>query len=414
MTQFVSVHGKFSRRCDQGQEGDVMMEGKKPKTRKWITVNGQPFWSFPLSSYQRIFGSNWATSGRLEERSIILQKSTKEDSNEEEAVKSSFPTLERSGGVSFCIDLEHASVEEKNIPRRFMNQKRWDCIVRPQYKYACGIASLVGCWNYLYSTNGTGELPPLNQEEAMQILGFYPPYADIRFGPFTGNMTLIKWFNTLNSHFKVDGGADYWWGPPNRHKFWSKTGEQMRDQFAMGLQTDDMSFIYHCWNHYIVPVGFEFTHKGHEEAGRLTSSDEDEMWVYLADSSGTNPPITLTKFEHIHMDILCQKPFLLNIRHLERGILFKKKNGDLEEEDVEPTEIETNHVDPQMAEFHEDGTGKSAPPMKGYRNHCILVFPECQLNANSVDVLLILSEGGSSRMSIVQQRQFTTFYEQLA
>ena len=39
----------------------------------------------------------------------------------------------------------------------------------------------------------------------MSILGFKEPYSEIRFGPFTGNQTLINWFGKLNDHFKVTG-----------------------------------------------------------------------------------------------------------------------------------------------------------------------------------------------------------------
>jgi len=34
---------------------------------------------------------------------------------------------------------------------------------------------------------------PLTQEEALTILGFKPPFGEIRFGPFTGNATLMRW-----------------------------------------------------------------------------------------------------------------------------------------------------------------------------------------------------------------------------
>lgn len=39
-------------------------------------------------------------------------------------------------------------------------------------------------------------LPPITQEEALHILGFQPPFEEIRFGPFTGNTTLMRyvWF----------------------------------------------------------------------------------------------------------------------------------------------------------------------------------------------------------------------------
>lgn len=36
-------------------------------------------------------------------------------------------------------------------------------------------------------------LPPISQEEALHILGFQPPFEDIKFGPFTGNATLMRY-----------------------------------------------------------------------------------------------------------------------------------------------------------------------------------------------------------------------------
>lgn len=38
-------------------------------------------------------------------------------------------------------------------------------------------------------------LPPISQEEALHILGFQPPFEEIKFGPFTGNATLMRYTN---------------------------------------------------------------------------------------------------------------------------------------------------------------------------------------------------------------------------
>lgn len=75
--------------------------------------------------------------------------------------------------------------------RKHLDQRRWDCLSRPQYPKSCGISSLTSCWNYLYSRLGTGTLRPISTEEALEVLGFKPPYNDVKFGSFTGNDTLI-------------------------------------------------------------------------------------------------------------------------------------------------------------------------------------------------------------------------------
>ena len=66
--------------------------------------------------------------------------------------------------------------------RKFMDQRRWFCMARPQYPKSCGISSLVSCWNYLFSTLGAGSHRPISTEEALEVLGFKPPYNNVSFG----------------------------------------------------------------------------------------------------------------------------------------------------------------------------------------------------------------------------------------
>ena len=39
------------------------------------------------------------------------------------------------------------------------------------------------------------------------MLGFKPPYNGVSFGSFTGNDTLILWFNLLNKYYGTSGQA---------------------------------------------------------------------------------------------------------------------------------------------------------------------------------------------------------------
>jgi len=82
---------------------------------------------------------------------------------------------------------------------------------RPQHPKSCGISSLTSCWNYLYSTLGVGTHQPISTEEALEVLGFKPPYSNFDFGTFTGNDTLVQWFNLLNKYYKVKGHASILW-----------------------------------------------------------------------------------------------------------------------------------------------------------------------------------------------------------
>jgi hypothetical protein len=96
----------------------------------------------------------------------------------------------------------------------------------------------------------------LTVEKALQILGFSEPYSEIRFGPFTGNQTLIKWFQQLCDYFKVRGSGSYFWSASKTPK---KNPKLVKGQLKQGLVEGKSAFIYHCYNHYIVVLGYEET-----------------------------------------------------------------------------------------------------------------------------------------------------------
>eukprot|EP00698_Gefionella_okellyi_P007109 TRINITY_DN1730_c0_g1_i2.p1 TRINITY_DN1730_c0_g1~~TRINITY_DN1730_c0_g1_i2.p1 ORF type:complete len:273 (+),score=26.90 TRINITY_DN1730_c0_g1_i2:72-890(+) len=155
-------------------------------------------------------------------------------------------------------DATFASVEFLS-KRKHLDMARWRCISRPQYRYSCGLSSLVGCWNFLYSTLGHGDCRPITQEEALQILGFSPPFSEIRFGPFTGNQTLMRWFAKLNAHAGVLGKAYYFWKAHGVGRTVGVTSDRARSDLIEQLRLPEIAFIYHCWNHYFVVIGSEIS-----------------------------------------------------------------------------------------------------------------------------------------------------------
>ena len=143
-------------------------------------------------------------------------------------------------------------------------------------------------------------LPPITQEEALTLLGFTSPFTDIKFGPFTGNATVMRqvesavpttisqqfavrlfripshlecipsilnthfatryacrWFKQLCNHRDVSGKAYYFYKPVGKGKTFGMKPEQALAGLKEGLQEPHTAFIYHCWNHYFCPVGFE-------------------------------------------------------------------------------------------------------------------------------------------------------------
>nr|XP_057928703.1 basic immunoglobulin-like variable motif-containing protein [Doryrhamphus excisus] len=226
----------------------------------------------------------------------------------------------------------HASLEDVK-QRKVLDLRRWYCISRPQYKTSCGISSLVSCWNFLYSTLGAGSLPPISQEEALHILGYQPPFDDIKFGPFTGNATLMRWFRQINDNFRVRGCSYILYKPHGKHKTAGETAEGALLKLTQGLKDSSMAYIYHCQNHYCCPVGFEATPLKAAKAyrGPLPTS-EMEHWILIGEPSRKHAAIHCKKWLDIVTDLNTQNPEYLDIRHMEKGIqrrTTKKVGGNL-------------------------------------------------------------------------------------
>ncbi|XP_024134593.1 basic immunoglobulin-like variable motif-containing protein [Oryzias melastigma] len=218
----------------------------------------------------------------------------------------------------------HASLEEIK-QRKVLDLRRWYCISRPQYKTSCGISSLVSCWNFLYSTLGAGSLPPISQEEALHILGFQPPFEEIKFGPFTGNATLMRWFRQINDNFRVRGCSYILYKPHGKHKTAGETAEGALMKLTQGLKDESMAYIYHCQNHYFCPVGFDATPLKAAKAYRGPSpTNEMEYWILIGEPSRKHPAIHCKKWMDIVTDLNTQNPEYLDIRHTERGIQRRK------------------------------------------------------------------------------------------
>jgi hypothetical protein len=130
-------------------------------------------------------------------------------------------------------------------------------MARPQYPKSCGISSLVSCWNYLYSTLGVGQKQPISTEEALEVLGFQPPYHNVSFGSFTGNDTLIQWFGLLNRKYGVRGESSIVYKQHGKSITHSTDKYQALDLLMDGLRSTNRTYIYHCYNHYMCPIGFE-------------------------------------------------------------------------------------------------------------------------------------------------------------
>ncbi|XP_076817517.1 basic immunoglobulin-like variable motif-containing protein [Clavelina lepadiformis] len=230
---------------------------------------------------------------------------------------------------------------ENIMQRKVLDLRRWYCMSRPQYKKSCGITSLVSVWNYLFSTLGTGNLNPITQEEALHILGFKPPFGEIRFGPFTGNATLMRWFRRLNEFFSVYGKAHYLYKPKGRLQTKKMTDDGALTSLQIGLKSENTGFIYHCLNHYFCPIGYEDTPQNPSEAyegKRIAAVQEDncvnpnnfddavkyETWVFIGEPSKKHPPMHCKRWTEILQDLHLESPSYYDIRRPEKGVQQRK------------------------------------------------------------------------------------------
>jgi hypothetical protein len=200
-------------------------------------------------------------------------------------------------------------------------------MARPQNPKSCGISSLTSVWNFLFSTLGAGKHRPISTEEALEVLGFKPPYSNFDFGSFTGNDTLIQWFALLCKFFQVKGGkAQILWKPRGK----SQTPDSVSEATAHarlieGLRSDSKAYIYHCWNHYFCPLGFDLTPVHAMDAyAPLSDEMQTETWVIIGEVSKCFPCFHTKRWSDIVTDLTTGYPEFFNIRKSELGVQRKE------------------------------------------------------------------------------------------
>lgn len=229
--------------------------------------------------------------------------------------------------VSLLVPRGLTTTQADRAQRHHFDVLRWQCVARPQYARGCGVASLTSVWNYLYSRLGpTGTLPPVSQEEVMTILGFEPPFDDIRWGGFTGNTTLMRWFHAINRRFGTTGKASYHWKLHGVGRTVGITPDAARGALWDALRDPCAAVVYHCHNHYMVPIGF--TEKPRARVDVYAPSlppSAVEPSVIIAEVSGTKNVFHVKKWDDVATDIDCQAPYWFNIREAEAGVRKREK-----------------------------------------------------------------------------------------
>jgi hypothetical protein len=260
---------------------------------------------------------------------------------------------------------------EEMEKRKCMDQRRWMAMARPQYPKSCGISSLTSVFNYLFSWLGAGDMRPISTEEALEALGFNPPYTNVNFGSFTGNDTLIAWFGLLCRNFKVKGKAKISWKLHGKSQTPGIDKEQALENLMEGLNDPKRAYIYHCYNHYMCPIGYERTPiKPMDAYKKLEDIEELDTWLIIGEISKAYPMFHVKKWKDVAQDIDCAMPYFFNIRKSDVGVQEKtakcfqpggsKEGGNLHCF-IEFERLEGVYVDPKgQAQFQKENILKYA------------------------------------------------------
>lgn len=306
---------------------------------------------------------------------------------------------------SSLIPRDLTTTREDILQRMHMDVPRLLCIAK-QYPKSCGVTSLTSVWNLLYSRIGYGTLPPVSQEEVMSILGFQPPFDTIRWGPFCGNTTLLRWFHCINRHFNVQGKAYYLYKVHGLGRT-PMSPDEAQTRFRETLRNPHAAVVYHCHNHYMVPVGYQMIPRHQSDCYKPhVGDDASEMTVFIGEvSRGKHPAMHAVKWKDIVADLSTVLPEYVNIRHAELGVQVRHRKpaaakpaasdcGDVPQPEDIPsssgTAVDSNAVDtsnssaamssaPPRLATPPAAASSSAPTRKVMNLHCLLVFRNDQV-----------------------------------
>jgi len=79
-----------------------------------------------------------------------------------------------------------------------------------------------------------------------------------------------------------------------------------------GLKSENHSFIYHCYDHYFCPMGFEITPSNPIDAYKqLDDIDPNELetWILIGEPSKCHPVFHIRRWKEISKDILLANPY---------------------------------------------------------------------------------------------------------
>lgn len=76
----------------------------------------------------------------------------------------------------------------------------------------------------------------------------------------------IRWFYSLCDHFGVHGQAYYFFKLHGKGRTAGVKPHKALADLKVGLRDPSQVFIYHCYNHYFCPIGYEEVPKKAKDA----------------------------------------------------------------------------------------------------------------------------------------------------
>eukprot|EP00826_Nyctotherus_ovalis_P048137 TRINITY_DN5636_c0_g4_i2.p2 TRINITY_DN5636_c0_g4~~TRINITY_DN5636_c0_g4_i2.p2 ORF type:complete len:150 (-),score=25.55 TRINITY_DN5636_c0_g4_i2:1003-1452(-) len=134
----------------------------------------------------------------------------------------------------------------------------------------------------------------------------------------------MLWFRKLCDLHKVKGEAKTYW----RGSVTEAGSKTILENYMRDIKDPKKAFIYHCYKHYLTPVGYEVVPKNSSNAftrATKVSFEENEYWVLIGESSKAYPGLHVVKWNDIEKDLTCDGKFVYNIRQQYKGM---QKNKD--------------------------------------------------------------------------------------
>jgi hypothetical protein len=137
------------------------------------------------------------------------------------------------------------------------------------------------------------------------------------FGYFTYNETLITWYKLLCRMYGVKGKASIFYKKSGYGKT-DVSEEEAKTKLVEGLVRGKTAFIYHAYDHYFCPVGYELVHKNSSEVTTAPCSkllDESQLWILISESAPRFAPLRIVRWEDIERDLSTNYPQRYDIRN---------------------------------------------------------------------------------------------------